>query len=438
MGTLEPKLKETVFIQTEDGEAVVRTYPWKFRFAAISYHWAPDLPEWELETPQHTAIVGAFYRKHFKRLLKWVEEKFGHKGIHHVWIDAISINQRNETIKAKQLPEITFLFHSAAFVIAAPWLAYKTGEISEVQMYHNYMQRCWVIAEITSGKRVCYTTWDGKKMHYDFNSTEPDSEGFCPPGTEEDDMSDEQKEKKLDMSNRVVILRENRKFGSLHIDEVIKIALDLKATEEKDKLYALMPTAGLRVPRLHGEQMDLQSCVLHFMRELGTIDRLRLVMGVSRFRKQARISSSSGGSAVPPSWSFGEGAEYWTPWANNEYLANRLNASVALNEGSQHSITFRGSLHQCKLTRGPESLNSEYYGGIYSPRMKGDPEYIFYYPQLDRNENDVTLCRFGLDFRNRAVGVIVETGSHEKIGTFMMEADLRHLEQWRNGQFVIY
>ena len=154
----------------------------------------------------------------------------GKKGIHHVWIDAICIDQQNESAKVQQLPEITWLFNRAEYVIAAPWLAHRLGTISTVQMYHEYMQRCWVIAEISSAQSVYYTSWNGRNI--DSSRNDPKDEGFCPPGEDPRTMEDYEKEWHLDMSNRVVMLREARTFGQFHVDEVVKIALELEATKE--------------------------------------------------------------------------------------------------------------------------------------------------------------------------------------------------------------
>ena len=416
------KFDKTVFVRT-DGVAKEYKYPPPFKFAAVSYHWqrlqAKD--KWNLPTGRYEANIGAFYQDHFKQLLEWVKKVMGKEGIHHVWIDAICIDQQNESAKALQVPEITWLFNRAECVIAAPWLAHRVGTIGTVQMYDEYVQRCWVIAEISSAKSVYYTNWDGRNMNYSRN--DPKKEGFCPPGADPNTMKDDEKKMHLSMSNRVVMLRGERTFGQFHVDEVVKIALELKATKEKDKLYALMPTADMRIRR-KTVQMDLQECVGDLMHELkGPVNRLRLAMGVSRFRGYAAAKSGS--------WSFGAGSDYLEPWARSEYLKNPLDASVTLNDDD--SLTFSGRYHKCQMSQGAKTTNSDYHATRYTPVPEGCPNTVFYHPKLDPGLHKVFLCRFGLDQRRRVVGVIVEEVSQLKIGLFFMQMGDAKSEHWTGG-----
>lgn len=416
MLTLPITMKRTNFVHT-NGSVIEASYPPEFQFVAISYHWQqiPESAWWAIETPTYKALVGAFYQDHFKQLLAWVEKTMGRNRIHHVWIDAICIDQRNEFALAQQLPEITWLFNQASYVIAAPWLAHGPGA-PLVQLYHEYMQRCWVVAEISSAKRVYYTGWNGRNVDHSLN--DPDKEGFCPPGANPVNMTREEKGWHLDMSDRVVLLRGARFFGRFHVDEVVKMALELEATKEKDKLYALMPAAGLRVSRSR-VQMDLQGCIRSLMQDLEKpIDRLRLAMAVSRFRGHATTNPIAWPSGRCPSWSFGNGSDYRSPWANDEYLAQSLGTSVTLNEDD--SLRFRGRFHTCQLVAGPQTSNSSFYAAKYHPVPTGAPDTVFYHPQLDRDVMDVCLCIFGLDARQRATGIILKQSV--KIGVFMIHA----------------
>lgn len=425
---------ETTFVKT-DGSAFKCRYPPPFKFAAISYHWQKlrDSDWWDVPVNnksgkvEYQASVGAFYQDHFSQLLKWVEKELGNKyGIHHVWIDAICIDQKNEAAKVQQLPGITWLFNQAECIVAAPWLAHKRGSIGVVQMYDIYMQRCWVIAEISAGKSVFYTHWDGRNMYAAQN--DPKAEGFCPPGSDPKKMDQTEKDMHLNMSNRVVMLRGQKNFGSFHVDEVVKIALELDATKEKDKLYALMPTAGKTVRRTN-QQMGLQDCIMHFMDSMKEpIDRLRLAMGVSRFpgHLQARA----------PSWSFGQGAKYNPPWARNEYLENPLDASVKINNDS--SLTFTGKYYECQLSKGAKTSNSLYYAGECNPVLPDcSRNLVFYHPQLDREKQNVILCRFGLDQPRRVLGIVVDKKSQTKIGIFFVEAGASKCESWTKGSVII-
>ncbi|KAK9233801.1 hypothetical protein V1525DRAFT_123478 [Lipomyces kononenkoae] len=437
------QVKVTIFVHTS-GEPIVSGYPPPFQFTAISYHWARVSAPWRMQTPRHTATVGAFYHDHFMKLLKWVEENLGKEGIHHVWIDAICIDQSNEAEKAEQLGEITYLFHDAKCVVLAPWLAHRHG-IGPVQLYHNYAQRCWVIAEIASARCIYYTYLNGSYVNSSRNN--PAAEGFCPPGADPGQMTPTETMQHRRMSDRVVILRRNRNFGEFHVDEIVKIALALEATKEQDKLYALMPIAGKRVPRLR-RQFDLQSCIRYFMQNLEPIDRLRLAIGVSRFRNHASVRSHAWRShAWPsgssPSWSFGEGSDYLEPWAVDEYMEYNLDASLRLSEDN-YSLVFHGRWHKCSVFRGQRTPNSQYYYGLYTIQpdtiQPSVNKYLYYYPQLDKCRHEVILCGFGLDHRRRLVGIILEQGLNEKIGTFMMgpsEGLTHSLEHWKIGSVVI-
>ncbi|KAK9427263.1 hypothetical protein V1505DRAFT_53797 [Lipomyces doorenjongii] len=340
----------------------------------------------------------------------------------------------------RQLGEITYLFHDAKCVIAAPWLARTIGP---VQLYDDYVQRCWVIAEIASAKCIYYTNWNWKENYMNYSCNNPTLEGFCPPGINPSQMKADEKETHQSMSNRVVILRKQRKFGEFHVDEIVKIAVELKATKEHDKLYALMPTAGKRVERSNFG--DLQSVIRHFMETLEPINRLRLAIGVSRFRNHASVLSSawaSGSSRLgrSPSWSFGQGADYLAPWAVDEYLETclqgrvqgsglTLHTSVVLEKN--HSLIFTGFYHHvCQLLRGNRARDSQYYCS-YFYLGPGQMRLVFCYPQLDNEKHAVTLCAFGLDRRGRIVGIIVE--QNEKIGTFMGVG----LENFKWGSVVI-
>jgi len=425
--TLTSRIAETNFVHTS-GKVVRKRYPPHFRYAAVSYHWS-NVPKWALETPTYTANVGAFYRTHLDELLKWVNRTLGKFGIQHVWIDAICIDQSDDASKAEQLGEITYLFHDAYCVVAAPWLAHEIGTMSLVDMYYRYTRRCWVVAELSSATSVYYTSWDGERVFSSRN--DPQNEGFCPPGIEPKDMTESETGLHFEMSNRIVLLRRNRAFGQFHVDEIVKIALELEATKEKDKLYALMPIAGQRVPRI-ATQLDLQSCIRHFMSTMSSIDRLRLAMGVSRFRDHSISTSRAWPSGKCPSWSFGNGSNYWSPWADNEYLERGL-GSVQLRNND--SLVFTGQYHRCRIHQGVKTPSSQYFACQYSPVLPGSPTTLFYHPQLDREVQHVHLCQFGLDRLRRVVGIIVEDNSQEKIGIFMMATS--EPRGWESGELPV-
>ena len=406
-------MKEITFVCT-DGTAVISPYPPIQPYVAISYRWG-YVPSWQFPTLKYTATVSAFYREHFNRLLSWIKRQLG---ITYVWIDAICINQNNAEDKAKQLGEITRLFHRAEYVIAAPWLAYSL-DANVIKVFGEWARRCWVAAEISSAKSIYYTNWADQRMC--FSRNDPEQEGFCPPGADPGKMSRDEQEEHRKMSDQVVLLRTVQSFGKFYLDQIAKIALELDATNESDKLYALMPIAGHIVPP-KSVQMTLQQCILLFMEKLEPIDRMRLVMGVSRFKQHHRNMS----------WSFGTGSEYCPPWDKTSFLDNICKASVTLNQ--DQSLTINARYHVCKLIKGNRTTNSSYYASSYDPTIVGDPSVLFYHPQIDRPNYRVILITCGLDKHNRTVGIMIDHESREKIGIFMLQTNYT---SWPKGPIIV-
>jgi len=429
-------MKKTNFIHA-NGTVVQTSYPPNFDFAAISYRWLrlPEEDWWEIETPTYKAQVAAFPIDCFNKLLEWVNLNLVEEGIQHIWIDAICLNQENKSMLAQQLPEMTYLFNRARYVVAAPWLAHRCGT-SLTQLYHDWTKRCWVIAEISAAKRIYYTGLKNGEVIGIRN--ELGKEGFCPPA--ETPTTKQEKQMHTCMSNLVVLVRGNRSFGSFHLDELVKIALQLEATHEEDKLYALMPAANLeeierrriRKDFQHLEvQMDLQGYVKSLMNCLSETNRLRLAMGVSRFKDHKATSSTAWSPGKCPSWSFGNGSEYLPAWANDEYLADSLDNSVKLNENNY--LEFYGKFHKCQLTLLdiPRDKIDSYYYAEYSVSRERSVR-VAYHPQLDATK--VCLCMFGRDIRGRALGIILDQRK-VKIGVFMMENE--DWETWSLGSRII-
>jgi len=406
-------MDEIVLVQTDTKEAVTSSYPPTAKYVAISYRWG-SVPSWELKTPNYTATVSAFYQQHFNILLAWVYHTLN---IPYVWIDAICINQASRSDKARQLGSITRLFHDATAVIAAPWLS-QPRDADMIRVFGDWTRRCWVAAEIHSAQVIYYTAWNWSEGWMWGDHSRPEHEGFCPPGADPATMSEDEGAEHVRMSNTVVMLRKGRPFGGFHVDEVAKIAVELVAKEDSDKLYALMPMTGVQVPRQE-VQMTLGQFIVHLMESLGQVDQMRLVMGVSRFR----------GYGTNMSWAFGPGAEYRAPWANNEYLEETGGASVVLNDG--RSLTINARYHLCELKQGDQTAKSEFYRGSCDPPVGGD---LFYHPQTDRPRQGVVLISCGLDCRKRVVGITVDCESREKIGVFMLETD--HVG-WDRGPNIV-
>ena len=410
-------MEKIVFVQTNGTGTVTLPYPSPStkNYAAISYRWGQGLPSWQLQTRDYLATVSAFYNQHFNLLLTWINTTLK---IPYVWIDAICIDQSSAEDKARQLGEITRLFHNAKAVVAAPWLAHCCHD-DITQIYGGWTSRCWVAAEIHSAEVIHYTSWNWDEECMRWSTSQNDREGFCPPGADPDMMNDEEKAEHRRMSDLVVILRKGRHYGQFHIDEIAKIAVELDAEVEGDKLYALLPTTGAEVPRCD-VQMDLEVFVGRLMQTIGQIDRMRLVMGVSRFRDPTYANMS---------WAFGKGAEYRAPWATDEYLNETGGASVELNE--DWSLTIDAQYHTFELERGDLTTNSEYYW-VDGNDCIGDV--LFYHPRIDEESVEVVLISCGLDFRERVVGIMVDCESKEKIGIFMLQ---RQRVGWGKGPNIV-
>lgn len=133
-------------------------------YFAISYVWShKHIEEWMIKTPNYVSYVTAFPKENLKKLCDYYKDK-----INYIWIDCISINQKDEKEKNKLIPSIPSIFKNSKRIVAVPDLKYKNIQDYLYQEYKNlninenseniafcrgtifetWCERSWVVAEI--------------------------------------------------------------------------------------------------------------------------------------------------------------------------------------------------------------------------------------------------------------------------------------------------
>lgn len=240
----------------------------------ISYRWGV-CPKWEINVNnEYTANITACHKENFVELFKY----FKKEGIKYFWMDCISINQNSNEDKKLQISYIPVLFNKVGLVFSAMWLMIKPDELKNVKNIDNIYEfiedeqsRVWLVSEVSSNINF-YTSWKTdeimvshnrksiKSKMYTFSTffdlfisnnfkTKPKYGPILSSVLNEEIKIEE---KIIPDIDKKLLSIASKTYHIKHKIDIIKIGYILKnteATNQEDKLYAIMPLSGYIIPK---------------------------------------------------------------------------------------------------------------------------------------------------------------------------------------------
>ncbi|CAO3638482.1 unnamed protein product [Cunninghamella blakesleeana] len=97
----------------------INMYDPKLKYIAISYRWG-ELNEQLVKTPDYTAHITSFNLNDFNRLCQFIHGDPDFEDIQYVWIDAISVDQRNKEAKKNTILKMNQIYQNASYILAVP------------------------------------------------------------------------------------------------------------------------------------------------------------------------------------------------------------------------------------------------------------------------------------------------------------------------------
>ncbi|CAO3637306.1 unnamed protein product [Cunninghamella blakesleeana] len=94
-------------------------YDSNVKYIAISYRWG-ELNEQLVETPDYTAFVTSFDVCHLEHLCLYISYDPDLCNMNYLWIDAISIDQQNQTRKTETILKMNQIYQNASYILAVP------------------------------------------------------------------------------------------------------------------------------------------------------------------------------------------------------------------------------------------------------------------------------------------------------------------------------
>ncbi|CAO3634151.1 unnamed protein product [Cunninghamella echinulata] len=133
-------------------------YDQELNYLCVSYrHGREETQEWEVNTPDYVAYINTFRKDDLKTLCECIRKEPDLKHIAYIWIDAISIDQKNkrkmyETIQQKEL-----IFEYASYILAVPdlhWYYLRSkNQLQDYTITHVWKYAKHIYQEINHGKK---------------------------------------------------------------------------------------------------------------------------------------------------------------------------------------------------------------------------------------------------------------------------------------------
>ncbi|CAO3651670.1 unnamed protein product [Cunninghamella blakesleeana] len=94
-------------------------YDDELKYIAISYRWGEVIEQY-VETPDYTAHISSFNLIQLISLCKYINHEPDLKEIKYLWIDAISVDQRNQSGKKETVLRMNQIYEKATYILAVP------------------------------------------------------------------------------------------------------------------------------------------------------------------------------------------------------------------------------------------------------------------------------------------------------------------------------